>query len=32
MNARFCAQAFDRVGPSGAAAWMAVMGAIADNN
>ena len=24
--------AFDRVGPSGAAAWMAVMGAIADNN
>ncbi len=25
-------EAFDRVGPSGAAAWMAVMGAIADNN
>ncbi|OCK62467.1 MarR family transcriptional regulator [Bradyrhizobium sp. LMTR 3] len=24
--------AFDRVGPPGAAAWMAVMGAIADNN
>jgi DNA-binding MarR family transcriptional regulator len=24
--------AFDRVGPSGAAAWMAVMGAIADDN
>jgi DNA-binding MarR family transcriptional regulator len=24
--------AFDRVGPSGAAAWMAVMGAIADSN
>ena len=24
--------AFDRVGPSGAAAWMAVMAAIADNN
>lgn len=25
-------EAFDRVGPSGAAAWTAVMGAIADNN
>jgi DNA-binding MarR family transcriptional regulator len=25
-------EAFDRVGPSGAAAWMAVMGVIADNN
>lgn len=25
-------EAFDRVGSSGAAAWMAVMGAIADNN
>ena len=25
-------EAFDRVGPPGAAAWMAVMGAIADNN
>ena len=25
-------EAFDRAGPSGAAAWMAVMGAIADNN
>jgi hypothetical protein len=24
--------AFDRVGPSGAAAWTAVMGVIADNN
>jgi DNA-binding MarR family transcriptional regulator len=25
-------EAFDRVGPPGAAAWMAVMGVIADNN
>ena len=25
-------EAFDRVGPRGAAAWMAVMEAIADNN
>jgi len=25
-------EAFDRVGPAGAAAWMAVMEAIADNN